>query len=177
MKHIAIGALLIGLGAVAALALVCETRAVRQETAPAAAPQVSERPPLTAAEESYAQALWEVHSRVRTDAVRMAFTGISYKTHDIDQHEVKNRVSPLTKAFSDALHRVEAIEAPASLQQTHVLYVQAVQLLRDSSVEMVKVAADGKDEHLLKAHRMSERASSNLMEVSEALWPGEYKPN
>jgi hypothetical protein len=177
-KQIAIGVLLVALGAVSAYALMRETRSIQQERATAeAAAQMPQRPPLTAAEESYARSLWEVHTRVRTDAVRMTFTGLSYKMGDIGLPEVKNRVSPLTQAFGDAIGRVQALEPPSSLQGSHGLYVEALQLYRDSAAEMIKVAADGKEEHLLKAHAMSDRASSNLMEVSEALWPGEYKPN
>lgn len=183
LKQIVVAVLLVGLGAVAALAFVRETRA------PAAAPETAAaatssafhgepaRPPLSAAEEAYAQALWDVHTRVRTDAVRMPFTGIKYKSGEIDRNEVKKQIAPLTASFTDSLRKVEAIKVPASQQKSHDLYVQALELMRDASVEMVKVAADGKDEHLLKSHELSEKAASNLMEVSAALWPGEYKPN
>ena len=91
LKQLAIGALLVVLGAVSAFALMRETRTLRQERAPvAAAPQVPERPPLTAGEEAYAQALWDVHAGVRTEAVRMTFAGLSYKMGDIKRADVKD---------------------------------------------------------------------------------------
>jgi hypothetical protein len=56
-------------------------------------------------------------------------------------------------------------------------YAVALQLYDRASQEMVKVALDGKDAHLLQAHEMSEQASGILLEVGEQLWPGEIKPN
>jgi hypothetical protein len=178
LKQVAIGTLLIVLGAVSAFALMRETRALRQDRAPvAAAMRVPERPPLTVGEEAYAQALWDVHMGVRTEAVRMTFAGLSYKMGEAKRADVKARVAPLTGLFSQALGRVEALRPPASLEAAHASYLQALRLYRDASAEMVKVAADGSDEHLIRAQEMSENASSKLMEVGEVLWPGEYKPN
>jgi hypothetical protein len=178
LKQLAIGALLVVLGAVSAFALMRETRTLRQAPAPvAAAVQVPERPPLTAGEEAYAQALWDVHSGVRTEAVRMTFAGLSYKMGDIKRADIKTRIGPLTGRFSQALSRVEALKPPASLEAAHASYLDALRLYRDSSAEMVKVAADGSDQHLMRAQEMAEKASNKLMEVGEVLWPGEYKPN
>ena len=50
-------------------------------------------------------------------------------------------------------------------------------LFRSSAVEMAKLAADGREQHLLAAYPLSETASKKLLEVGDALWPGEYVPN
>jgi hypothetical protein len=42
---------------------------------------------------------------------------------------------------------------------------------------MIKVADDGKDEHLILAQQRSEEASLAILKLSDVLWPGEYKPN
>ena len=42
---------------------------------------------------------------------------------------------------------------------------------------MVKVADDGSDAHLIAAQDMTEKAARVLLKASDALWPGEYKPN
>jgi hypothetical protein len=42
---------------------------------------------------------------------------------------------------------------------------------------MIKVTGDGRDEHLLTAQQQSQKASTRLLILSDALWPGEYKPN
>ena len=46
-----------------------------------------------------------------------------------------------------------------------------------AATEVVKVAQDGRDEHLIEAHGMSLRAAENLLKVGDVLWPGEYKPH
>jgi hypothetical protein len=96
---------------------------------------------------------------------------------DIKRADIKTRIGPLTGRFSQALSRVEALKPPASLEAAHASYLDALRLYRDSSAEMVKVAADGSDQHLMRAQEMAEKASNKLMEVGEVLWPGEYKPN
>jgi hypothetical protein len=42
---------------------------------------------------------------------------------------------------------------------------------------MVKVAKDGKVEHLIVAQSMSQRAAEDLLKVGDVLWPSEHKPN
>jgi hypothetical protein len=42
---------------------------------------------------------------------------------------------------------------------------------------MIKIADDGLDQHLVAAHERSEQASHALLQLSDVLWPGEYKPN
>jgi hypothetical protein len=42
---------------------------------------------------------------------------------------------------------------------------------------MIKVAEDGRQEHLVAAQQKSEQASVTLLKLSDVLWPGEYKPN
>ena len=136
-----------------------------------------ERPALSAEEESYAVALWPVHEQIKTSAVQMTFAGLSYKLGDIDRMAVKDRVLPLTKVFRDARSQASQLKVPASLQKQHELYLGALKLYEDASVEMVKIARDGRDEHLMNAQRMSYAASEDSLRVGDALWPGEYKPN
>lgn len=136
-----------------------------------------ERPALSAEEESYAAALWPVHEQIKTSAVRMTFAGLSYKLGDIDRTVVKDRVLPLTKVFRDARSQASHLKVPASLEKQHELYLGALKLYEDASVEMVKIARDGRDEHLINAQKMSYAADEDSLRVGDALWPGEYKPN
>lgn len=135
------------------------------------------RPARTADEEAYALALWKVHQSVKTHAARMAFAGLYYKIGEIDRQEVKNRVAPLTDLYRQALDQARAITAPQSLQVQHQRYVEALQLYQQASIDMIKVAEDADDAHLLQAQTQSERASTVVLEIGEELWPGEYKPN
>jgi hypothetical protein len=63
------------------------------------------------------------------------------------------------------------------MKETRDRYLGALQLYANASQEMVKIAQDGSEAHLLKAQEMSEKASGVLLEVGDDLWPGEIKPN
>ena len=178
-KTLGLWLVLAGLAALAGYAAVHEVRKGTLDVQPqAAAHALSEqRPAHSAAEERFSQALWNIHSDVRTAAVRMTFAGLAYKMGDADRASVKTKVAPLTAVFHEAEAALRSLDAPASMQQTRNRYAGALQLYRNASQEMVKVAHDGKDAHLLKAQEMSEQASGILLEVGEQLWPGEIKPN
>ncbi len=183
IKQIALGIFLLCLGAVAALAVVREGHRAK---APVASTEAAaggafaghqERPALSAEEEAYAAALWPVHEKIKTSAVQMTFAGLSYKLGDIDRMAVKERVMPLTKVFRDARSQASQLRVPASLEKQHEVYLGALKLYEDAAVEMVKIARDGKDDHLINAQKMSYAASEDSLRVGDALWPGEYKPN
>ncbi|HYL18613.1 MAG TPA: hypothetical protein VEV20_08020 [Burkholderiales bacterium] len=172
------------LGAVAAFAVVHEVRKVAASPAAAAAMAAGgaytghqERPALSAAEESYAAGLWAIHSQVKATAVQMTFAGLSYKMGDIDRKAVKERVTPLIKVFRDARVQAAQLKAPPSMEAEQKKYLDALKRYEDASVEMVKVAHDGKDDHLVAAQKLSFAASEDLLRVGDALWPGEFKPN
>jgi len=136
-----------------------------------------QRAALTPEEENYAAALWPIHAQIKTSAVQMTFAGLSYKMGDIDRTAMKDRVAPLTKVFRDARSEASRLEVPASLQKQHEQFLGALKLYEAASVEMVKIARDGKEEHLVEAQKMSYAASEDTLRVGDALWPGEYKPN
>lgn len=135
------------------------------------------RPARSAAEERFAQALWNQHAEVRTSAVRMTFAGLAYKMGDGGTVDLRNKVVPLIAVFRNAEAELRAIEAPASMQALRDRYGTALKLYADSAGEMIRIADDNREEHLLKAQEMSEEAAGALLEVSDELWPGEIKPN
>ena len=144
------------------------------------APATSQRPEpraLTAEEERYAAALWEVHREVTPSAVAMSFAGIAYKTEMQDAHELARRIAPLAKFFTQAEARVGSLAVPASLSKVHGQYAEAMTLYANASDEMLKFVQDGQDQRLLDAQRMGLKASDNMLRVGEALWPGQYKPH
>jgi len=179
-KQIAIGSLLIALGAVAAVAMVRETRQSTPTAAEAAGGAFTghqERPAFSAEEESYAAALWPLHEQVKANAVKMTFTGLSYKMGEIDRAAVKERVKPLAGAFRDAYGAAAKLKAPASLEQQHKTYLNALKEYQSASEEMMKIAADGRDVHLVQAQKLSFAAAEDLLRVGDVLWPAEFKPN
>jgi hypothetical protein len=167
-----------GLIALVAVAVYREIATPQQEQVePVSAFGHSERPAMTAAEEAYAHALWPIHAQVKQTAVRMTFAGLAYKTGDIGLATVKERVAPLTPTFDAALAQANKLQPPVSMLALHREYMDAIRLYRDSSVTMIKVAGDGRDEHLIQAHEMSSKAAGLTLEVGEMLWPGEFKPH
>ena len=178
LKGFGIGALVVGLIALMAVAAFRETAKPKPQQV-AANTEVNhvERPAVTAEEESYARALWPIHAQVKQDAVKMTFAGLAYKMGDIKRAAVKERVAPLTPMFDAAAVALSKLRPPASMRLLHGEYLEAIKLYRDASVTMIRVAADGRDAHLIEAQAMSEKASGLTLKVGETLWPGEFKPN
>jgi len=186
-KQLVLAAVIVGLSAVVVYSAV---REVRKQAAPAPAVSAAaafsagiamgEHPAaraLTPEEEAYAAALWPIHSEVKLAAVRMTFAGLNYKIEHGDARTVKQTVQPLTKTFLTASERTRRIAPPESLQDAHRKYLEALDHYATASREMIKIADDGSERHLLAAHARSEQASHALLELSDVLWPGEYKPN
>jgi hypothetical protein len=182
-KFFALGASVAVLALVAGFAVVREWRAPRQPVQPSAAAaftaglSMQDARGLSVEEETYAATLWPIHSEVKLLAVRMIFAGIDYKTKSADAAKLKAAVEPLTGSFQAAAQRARKIEPPASFKAEHDTYLRALELYAAASREMIKVALDGRDEHLVNAHQRSAAASVELLKLSDALWPGEYKPN
>jgi len=133
---------------------------------------------LSAEEEAYAEALWPIHSEVvEASALDMSLAGVAYVTDHHDAYRLQARVLPLRDRFKTVAEKARAMAVPASMKKVHDWYLEALTLFEAASTEMVKVAADGKVEHLIEAQSMSHRAAEDLLKVGDVLWPGEYKPN
>ena len=178
LKGFGVGALVVGLIALMAVAAFRETAKPKpQQVAASTEANHVERPAVTAEEEAYARALWPIHAQVKQDAVKMTFAGLAYKMGDIKRAAVKERVAQLTPMFDSAVAALNKLQPPASMRELHGEYREAIKLYRDASVTMIKVAVDGRDAHLLEAQAMSEKASGLTLKVGDTLWPGEFKPN
>jgi len=157
--------------------------AMQRELAPRPTPSIAgntgpEQKPLGAEEEAYAVALWPIHSEVvEVSAADMSFAGIAYITEHHDVHRLEAKVMPLRDRFRSAADKARSMPVPASMGKVHDQYLEALALFETASMEMIKVAADGKVEHLIEAQTMSQRAAEELLIVGDVLWPGEYKPN
>ena len=137
-----------------------------------------EQKALTVAEESYAEALWPIHSEVvEVSAVDMSFAGVAYVTRDQDARRLEQKATELRDRFRTAADQARAMAVPDSMHRVHDQYLEALELFETASTEMTKVAADGKVEHLFDAQAMSQRAAEDLLKVEDVLWPGEYKPH
>jgi len=95
-------------------------------------------------------------------------------------------LAPAEEAYAQALWAIHADVKRAAYDLTfsglrlslvHAQYLDAVQLFQRSAAEMLKVTVDGRDEHLLAAHPLSQKASEEILRVGDTIWPGEYLPN
>ena len=185
IKRIALAIAVLGLFAVVLFAALREVRkppppapsAAAAFTAGIAMGEARTIGAMSPEEEAYAAALWPIHSEVKLAAVRMTFAGLHYKIEHNDSSKLKSTVQPLTETFQSAFRRVRQIQPPASLQDAHNSYLEALENYTAASRELIKVAYDGRQDHLVAAHKRSERASHVLLQLSDVLWPGEYKPN
>lgn len=137
----------------------------------------AERPALTPAEETYIGQLWKIHDRVKHSAFQLTFAGMSYKLGNLDRGSIKEKVVLQTEIYRTALADMAKLTVPPSLREKHDMYANAVKLYEQASLELVKVADDGKEQHLLDAHALTERASSMLLQAGDQFWPGEFKPH
>jgi hypothetical protein len=141
-------------------------------------PKVPAPPPMTAEEEAFAEALWPLHQEVvEASAGRLASAGMSFAADDHDAHRLADKLVPLRQTFHDAREKVAAIPAPASMQPVRDRYMALLVLYEESATEMLEVARDGDEGHLIDAESKSEHAAEELVKVGDILWPGEHKPN
>ena len=136
-----------------------------------------DRRAFSAAEEAYSVNLWRIHDKVKTSSVQLSFAGLSYKLKELDRAGVKAKIEPQAEIYRNALHDLGRLSVPESLKELHQTYVKAVNFYADASQDMIKIAADGDEQHLLDAHGKTNQAGTLLLKVGAELWPGEFKPN
>jgi hypothetical protein len=133
---------------------------------------------LTAEEEAYEAAMWPIHREVMEgSAGTMTLAGIIYFTEGHDVGKLVATVQSLERRFQDANERARTVEPPSSMAPVHAEYVEAMSLYERASTEMLKMANDRSEEHLLEAQRMAQSAAEHLVKAGDILWPGEHKPN
>jgi len=177
-KLLVAGLIVLALLGVFAVSLLRETTTIGRTAAVSARPSLAPpRPALTPAEEAYAQALWVIHADVKHAAYNLTFSGLRYKLKQADGPDFGTRVRDASRTLDRAEARVRALAPPPALSQVHAQYLDAVQLFQRSAAEMLKVTVDGRDEHLLAAYPLSQKASEELLRVGDTIWPGEYLPN
>jgi len=163
---------------VAAMLVAAAVRPPAPAGEPAARPSLMPpRPPLTPEEEAYARALWPIHNEVKASALRVTMGGISYKLGEIDRAALKGRLDAAREIYRAAEARMAGLRPPPSFERVHADYLRAVRLYEESVGEMLRVVADGREEHLVAAFPMSREAGTTLLKVGNVLWPGEYVPN
>src|SRR5262252_6926073 len=119
------------LSAVTASLVVTVGVAIQRELMPRVAPSPvasgkigPEQSALSAEEETYAAALWPIHSEVvEVSAVDMSFAGIAYVTEHHDTHRLEATVMELRDRFRGAAEKARSIPVPASMGKVHDQYL------------------------------------------------------
>jgi hypothetical protein len=132
--------------------------------------------PLTAEEQRYADALWMIHTQLEQTVARVGLGTAFYKSQDIDRVELRLRLNQGLAGFRQAEARIEALQPPPNLRDSHNDYLAAVRLFHLSALEMLKMYDDGDEEHLAAALPLSLDGTSKLREISGQFWPDAYPP-
>jgi hypothetical protein len=139
---------------------------------------VPKLPPLTEQEEAFSEALWPLHQEmVEPSAGRLASAGMTFAADDHDANRLATKLTSLRQVFHDTQAKVAAISAPPSMQPLRDRYVGLLVLYEQSATEMLEVARDGDEGHLINAQAKSQHAAEELIRIGDILWPGEHKPN
>jgi uncharacterized protein with PhoU and TrkA domain len=134
-------------------------------------------PALKPEEERYAADLWNIHREVTSAAVAMSFAGIAFKTEINEVREFERQIERLATQFQDASERARQVAPPATMQDLHVKYGDAVTRYSKAAQEMLQYVNDSEPRHLSNAHDLSISASEDMLRIGDILWPGQYKPH
>jgi len=178
-KRGVVAAVVLVLLAIVGFAVIRETTTTARGTTPSEARPVTKpaRPAFTAAEEAYIRALWPIHGEVERSTVRLSLGQIFYKINDMDRTKLKARADEALATYQRSEARIQALDPPASVRHEHEEYLAAVALFRQSAIEVLKMFADGRDDHLNAAYPMGQQASDKIREVGGKFWPNEFPPN
>jgi hypothetical protein len=176
-KQTAIAVLVVLLLAVVAFAVTRElTRATARPASSVAAtsPAPPPKPAFTPAEEAYIRELWPIHGAVERSAARMVLGQIFYKINDMDRATLKERVTDALATYQRSETRLRVLQPPATVERDHEEYLAAIRLFQQSAVEVLKMFEDGRDDHLVTAYPLGQKATDIIREVGTKFWPHEF---
>jgi len=160
------------------VALLRELGTTARVQAPAiSTPRKPPKPAFTPAEEAYIQALWPIHGDVERSTARMTLGQIFYKIKDLDRPSLKKRVDDALATYRRSDARLRALQAPPTVERDHQEYLAAIALFQQSAIEVLRMFEDGRDDHLVAAYPLSQKASDKIREVGGKFWPNEFAPN
>jgi hypothetical protein len=123
-------------------------------------------------EQRYLQALWPIHTRLQQRGVRLGLTVATFGAHvELDRAQLKVRLDDALAGFRVAEEQLRALQPPTDLQEDHASYLDAVRLLQDSAVQMLRTCDDGKLVHLTEAVPLSLEGLSQMQLLGDRWWP------
>ncbi len=140
-------------------------------------PAAPARPAFTPAEEAYVRTLWPIHGAVERSSARLALGQIFYKINDMDRKTLKGRADDAMATYRRSEAQLLGLEPPPSFERDHQEYLSAVRLFQQSTAEILKMFVDGRDDHMVAAYPLGQKATDKIREVGGKFWPGEFPPN
>ena len=178
IKRTAMVAVVLALLGTVTVALLRELGTTARVDAPAiTAPAKPPKPAFTPAEEAYIQALWPIHGDVERSTARMTLGLIFYKINDMDRPSLKKRVDEALATYRRSDTRLRTLQPPPTVERDHQEYLAAIALFQQSTIEVLRMFEDGRDDHLVAAYPLSQKASDKIREVGGKFWPNEFAPN
>jgi hypothetical protein len=178
IKRTAMMAVVLALLGTVTVALLRELGTTARVDAPAITTSAKPpKPAFTPAEEAYIQALWPIHGDVERSTARMTLGQIFYKINDMDRPSLKKRVDDALATYRRSDARLRALQPPPTVEGDHKEYLAAIALFQQSAIEVLRMFEDGRDDHLVAAYPLSQKASDKIREVGGKFWPNEFAPN
>jgi hypothetical protein len=107
----------------------------------------------------------------------MTLGQIFYKINDMDRPSLKKRVDEALATYRRSDARLRALQPPPTVERDHQEYLAAIVLFQQSAIEVLRMFEDGRDDHLVAAYPLSQKASDKIREVGGKFWPNEFAPN
>jgi hypothetical protein len=178
IKRTAMVAVVLALLGTVTVALLRELGTTARVDAPAiTTPAKPPKPAFTPAEEAYIQALWPIHGDVERSTPRMTLGQLFYKLKHMDRPSLKKRVDEALATYRRSDARLRALQPPPTVERDHQEYLAAIALFQQSAIEVLRMFEDGRDDHLVAAYPLSQKASDKIREVGGKFWPNEFAPN
>jgi hypothetical protein len=95
----------------------------------------------------------------------------------MDRPSLKKRVDEALATYRRSDTRLRALQPPPTVERDHQEYLAAIALFQQSTIEVLRMFEDGRDDHLVAAYPLSQKASDKIREVGGKFWPNEFAPN
>ena len=120
-------------------------------------------------EQRYLTALGPIHSQLERSIDQMGLLASFYGAGEIDRFILKARLDEFLLSYQTAELQMREVDPPPQLRGVHQGYLEALRLLQQSTVELMKVYDDGSDAHLSDAAALSLQSTQRLRDLDDQL--------
>jgi len=130
-------------------------------------------PAPPAAEQRYLQALLPIHAQLERSVARLGLlTAVpGDETQQIESAELAAGLEEALASFRNAEVQMRTLDPPPDLRSIHQGYLDALRLLEQSALEMLRGVQDRNEAHLSAAIPLGLEATSRRRALTDRLWP------